>query len=230
MVNQHTKLFRIHWFENIKTSVTWNTVTRGPNIRMSWNFDRYLLKVDTHEISYRTFVDNAIYVSVPGLIGPRVNIKVNLSTFHYSLSQKYSFLLYFCLLRCEFRSAARVWRSGTSRSCFANQILAAGVGLTTVTPKHLRSANFGSDIGGQNQPNHRHNSGLNVSRLSDELWYIISNDRHNTIDPIVDEGWSDHQLNINRIKSTYCTQPPTQFWLKRGWTVVWTLVHYLKRL
>ena len=40
---------------------------------MSWNFDRYLLKVGTHEKSYRTFVGDAIYVSFPGLIDPRVN-------------------------------------------------------------------------------------------------------------------------------------------------------------
>ena len=39
---------------------------------MSWNFDRYLLKVGAHEKSYRTFVGNAIYVSVLGLIDPRV--------------------------------------------------------------------------------------------------------------------------------------------------------------
>ena len=30
------------------------------------------MKVGTHEKSYRTFVGNAIYVSVPGLIDPRV--------------------------------------------------------------------------------------------------------------------------------------------------------------
>ena len=29
---------------------------------MSWNFDRYLLKVGTYEKSYRTFVGNAMYV------------------------------------------------------------------------------------------------------------------------------------------------------------------------
>ena len=34
--------------------------------------DRYILKVGTHEKPYRTFVCNAIYVSVPGLIDPRV--------------------------------------------------------------------------------------------------------------------------------------------------------------
>ena len=48
------------------------TVAPGPNIGMSWNFDRYLLKVGTHEKPYRTFVGNAIYVSVSGLIDPRV--------------------------------------------------------------------------------------------------------------------------------------------------------------
>ena len=41
-------------------------------MRMSWYFDRYVLKVGTHEKSYRTFVGNAIYVSVPGFIDPRV--------------------------------------------------------------------------------------------------------------------------------------------------------------
>ena len=32
------------------------------------------MKVGTHEKSYRTFVGNAIYVSVPGLIDPRVTM------------------------------------------------------------------------------------------------------------------------------------------------------------
>ena len=43
---------------------------------MSGNVDRYLLKVGTHEKSYRTFVGNAIYVLVPGLINPGVKINV----------------------------------------------------------------------------------------------------------------------------------------------------------
>ena len=64
------------------------TVTRGPNIRMSWNFDRYLLKVGSHEKSYRTFVGNAIYVSVPGLIDPRVIYHVSyLTHFNFSIIQ-----------------------------------------------------------------------------------------------------------------------------------------------
>ena len=33
------------------------------------------MKVGTHEKPYRTFVGNAIYVSVPGLIDPRVNVR-----------------------------------------------------------------------------------------------------------------------------------------------------------
>ena len=40
---------------------------------MSLNFDRYLLKAGTNEKSYWTFVGDAIYVSVSGLIDPRVN-------------------------------------------------------------------------------------------------------------------------------------------------------------
>ena len=49
---------------------------------MSCNFDRYLLKVGTHEKSYRTFVGNAIYVSVPGLIDPRAKQAKNLMGEH----------------------------------------------------------------------------------------------------------------------------------------------------
>ena len=43
---------------------------------MSSNFVRYLLKVGTHENSYRTFVGNAIYVLVLGLIDPRFKMNV----------------------------------------------------------------------------------------------------------------------------------------------------------
>ena len=49
---------------------------------MSLNFDRYLLKVGTHEKSYRTFVGTAVYVSVPGLIDPRVKSQTVTDTFN----------------------------------------------------------------------------------------------------------------------------------------------------
>ena len=62
MVNQHTELFRIDYFENIKTSVTSITVTRGPNIRMSFNFDRYLLKVGNHESNIRISESNISFM------------------------------------------------------------------------------------------------------------------------------------------------------------------------
>ena len=42
------------------------------------------MKVGTHEKSYRTFVGNSIYVSVPGLIDPRVRPQFQQSLLHWS--------------------------------------------------------------------------------------------------------------------------------------------------